>query len=125
MNETKTKAIVFSAKRDKPVHPPLILNSNIIGDVTVHEHLDLTLSSNYLGERISPKNRYVRSDRHKKSFLFPSIKWWNSLTLEIRISSSLDIFKHSLLKYLQFPSRHYLFLYSGSISVNISYSLET
>ena len=27
MNETKTKAIVFSAKRDKPVHPPLTLRS--------------------------------------------------------------------------------------------------
>ena len=46
MNETKTKAIVFSAKRDKPVHLPLILNNNIIEDVTVHEHLGLTLSSN-------------------------------------------------------------------------------
>ena len=70
MNETKTKAIVFSAKRDKPVHPPLILNSNIIGDVTLHEHLGLTLSSNYLGERISLKNRYVRTDRHKNRFSF-------------------------------------------------------
>ena len=46
MNETKTKAIVFSAKRYKPVHPPLILNNNIIEDVTVHEHLGLTFSSN-------------------------------------------------------------------------------
>ena len=35
---------------------------------------------------------YVRTDRHKKSFLFSSIKWWNSLPLEIRISSSLNIF---------------------------------
>ena len=35
-NETKTKAIVFSAKKDKPVHPPLILNNNIIEDMTVH-----------------------------------------------------------------------------------------
>ena len=42
MNETKTKAIVFSAKRDKPV----ILNNNIIEDMTVNEHLGLTLSSN-------------------------------------------------------------------------------
>ena len=52
MNETKSKAIiVFSAKRDRPVHPLLILNNNIIEDVTVHEHLGLTLSPN-LGERI-------------------------------------------------------------------------
>ena len=46
MNKTKTKAIVFSAKRDKPVHSPLILNNNIIEDVTVHKDLGLTLSSN-------------------------------------------------------------------------------
>ena len=42
MNETKTKEIVFSAKRDKPVHPLLILNNNFIEDVTVHEQFGLT-----------------------------------------------------------------------------------
>ena len=46
INETKTKAIVLSAIRDKPVHPPLILNNNIIEYVAVREHLGLTLSSN-------------------------------------------------------------------------------
>ena len=46
MNESKTKSIVFSAKREKPLHPPLILNNSFIEDVTVHEHLGLTLSSN-------------------------------------------------------------------------------
>ena len=64
---------------------------------------------------------YVRTDRHKKSFLFSSIKWWNSLPLEIRISSSLDIFRHSLLKHLQFPSRNYLF-YIGDRSASISHT---
>ena len=34
------------AKRDKPLHPPLILYNSIIEDVMVHEHLGLTLSSN-------------------------------------------------------------------------------
>ena len=46
MNESKTKSIVFWAKRDKPSQPPLILNDSIIEDVTVHENLGLTLSSN-------------------------------------------------------------------------------
>ena len=64
---------------------------------------------------------YVRTDRHKKSFLFSSIKWWNSLPLEIRISSSLVIFKNSLLKFLQFPSRNYLF-YTGDRSASISHT---
>ena len=45
-DETKTEAIVSSAKRDKSVHPLLILNNNIIEDVTVHEHLGLTLCTN-------------------------------------------------------------------------------
>ena len=61
MNETKTKAIVFSTKRDKPVHPPLILNNNIIEDVTVHEHLGLTLSSS-----LSWRAHILKI--HKKSF---------------------------------------------------------
>ena len=52
---------------------------------------------------------YVHTDRHKISFLFSSIKWWKSLPLEIHISSSVDIFKHCLLKYLEFPSHNYLF----------------
>ena len=46
MNESKTNSVVFSAKRDKPLQPPLILNNSIIEDVTVYEHLSLTLSSN-------------------------------------------------------------------------------
>ena len=64
---------------------------------------------------------YVRTDRHKKLFLFSSIKWWNSLPLVIRISSSLVIFKNSLLKFLQFPSRNYLF-YTGGRSASISHT---
>ena len=60
---------------------------------------------------------YVRTERHKNSFLFSSTKWWNSLPLEIRSSSSLGIFKHNLLKYLQ--------LYWGSFSANISHLLAT
>ena len=37
------------------------------------------------------------------------LKWWNSLLLKIRTSSSLGIFKHNLLKYLYFLSHNYLF----------------
>ena len=236
-DETKTEAIVSSAKRDKSVHPLLILNNNIIEDVTVHEHLGLTLCTNLswrahilkIHQKASKKwnlpeplkyslNRYTleglftslvrlsleyagvvwdgwsESDSNlleslqiegarvvtgalkgtsrvsllnelswvdpsvrrkfinlvwcitcflicaiyvqislltdlaiasfllrifayltfvviyiKKTFLFSSIKWWNSTPLEIRTSFSLGIFKHSLLKYLQFPTRNYFF----------------
>ena len=63
---------------------------------------------------------YVRADRHKKPFLFSSIKWCNNLPLEIR-TSSLGIFKllstAGLLKYLQFLklTRNYLFIL-GSVA---------
>ena len=30
MNSSKTKSLVFSAKRDKPFHPPLYFNNTVI-----------------------------------------------------------------------------------------------
>lgn len=59
----------------------------------------------------------------KKTFLFSSIKWWNSLPLELHTSSSLGYFKHILLKYLQFPTHNYLFFfYIGARSPSISHT---
>ena len=46
MNAAKTKSMIFSSKRVKPDHPPLLMNGVIIDDLAVHEHLGLTLSSN-------------------------------------------------------------------------------
>ena len=58
----------------------------------------------------------------KKSFLFSSIiEWWNSLSLEIRAVHYLWIFKHDLLKYLQFPTCNYFF-YTGDRSASISHT---
>ena len=45
---------------------------------------------------------FVRTERHKKSFLFSSIQEWNSLPLETRMSSSPGIFKRNHLKFLHF-----------------------
>ena len=52
---------------------------------------------------------FVRTERHKKSFLSSSIQEWNNLPLETRKLSSAGIFKRSLLKFLHFPSGSYLF----------------
>ena len=52
---------------------------------------------------------FVRTERHKKSFLFSSIQEWNNLPLETGKLSSPGIFKRSLLKFLHFPSGSYLF----------------
>ena len=39
--------MVFSTKRNKPDHPTLFMNNVEIDDVSVYEHLGLTLSSDF------------------------------------------------------------------------------
>ena len=81
MNESKTKSIVFSAKRDNPLHSPLILNSSFIEDVTVHEHLGLTLSS-YLSWRVHIFKIHQKAS--KKLSLLKQMKYnLSGCTLEV------------------------------------------
>ena len=42
---------------------------------------------------------FVRSERHKNSFLFSATQLWNNLPLELSLSSSVGNFKHNLLAY--------------------------
>ena len=72
MNEGKTKAMVFSAKRDQSFPPPMMLNNNISEDVTVHEHLGLTLSSN-LSWRAQILKMHQKAS--EKSNLLKSLKY--------------------------------------------------
>ena len=46
MNPTKCRSLVFSLKRDKPVHPPLCLSGSRIKEVDKHIHLGLMFQSN-------------------------------------------------------------------------------
>ena len=46
INPSKTEAMIFSTKRDKPVHPALYYEGNEIDIVSSHKHLGVTLSSN-------------------------------------------------------------------------------
>ena len=46
MNPTKCCSLVFSSKRDKPVHPALYLNGSHIEEVDKHTHLGLIFQSN-------------------------------------------------------------------------------
>ena len=39
---------------------------------------------------------YVRTERHRKSFLFSTSQLWNSLLSEVRLSSSLSSFKNNV-----------------------------
>ncbi len=48
INSDKTKAMVFSTKRQKPWHPHLKYDNQIIESVNNHEHLGVTLSSSLL-----------------------------------------------------------------------------
>lgn len=57
----------------------------------------------------------------KHRFFFHQLNDGTVYPLEIRTSFPLDIFKHSLLKYLQFPSRYYLF-HIGDQPASISHT---
>ena len=45
-NALKSLSVVFSAKRPKPHHPPLVLGESRIPEGDIHTHLGITLSSN-------------------------------------------------------------------------------
>lgn len=46
MNPSKCETIVFSAKKNKPFHPELLLDDSTISEVSSHTHLGLTLQNN-------------------------------------------------------------------------------
>ena len=48
MNASTTRAMVFSVKKEKNSHPPLILNNEIIPDVSSYCHLGKTLSNDLM-----------------------------------------------------------------------------
>ena len=50
MKPVKSRNVVFSLKRNKQVHPPLFLNSNMVKDAESHTHLGLTLQSSMSGK---------------------------------------------------------------------------
>ena len=45
MNRVKSRNVIFSLKRNKRVHPPLFLTSNVVKDTESHTHLGLTLQN--------------------------------------------------------------------------------
>ena len=87
MNETKTKSIVFSLKRDKPDHPSLIMKGVAIEEVAVHEHLGLTLSSN-LSWRPHVLKIHQKASR-KLNFLKPLKYKLSRYTLEVLSKSAV------------------------------------
>ena len=42
----KSESLLFSRKINKPYHPPIVMNNQIITDVNTHKHLGLTFSNN-------------------------------------------------------------------------------
>ena len=45
-NESKTKSLIISNKRDRALNPPLVMNDVILDEVQSHKHLGITLSHN-------------------------------------------------------------------------------
>ena len=44
-NPSKSESVVFSRKRNKPNHPPVSMNQELINEVTSHKHLGLIFSN--------------------------------------------------------------------------------
>ena len=44
-NPSKSESVVFNRKRNKPNHPPLSMNQELINEVTSHKHLGLIFSN--------------------------------------------------------------------------------
>ena len=44
-NPAKSESLLFSRKINKPYHPPVTMNNQIITEVTTHKHLGLTFSN--------------------------------------------------------------------------------
>lgn len=103
-NPNKTESLVVSKKVNKPPHPVLLLNNTPISEVTSHQHLGVTMSSNAdwkqhvdniitkTSYRISIfrklKFRVDRRSLHQMylSFIRPLLEYadvvWDNLTLE-------------------------------------------
>lgn len=43
-NATKTESLLFSKKRNRPIHPPLVMNNTPIATVKTHKHLGINFS---------------------------------------------------------------------------------
>ena len=44
-NPKKTESLLISRKLNKPAHPPLLMDNNIIIEVNSHKHVDVLLSN--------------------------------------------------------------------------------
>ena len=44
-NPTKSESIIFSRKRNKPLHPPIVMDQKQINEVSSHKHLGVFLSN--------------------------------------------------------------------------------
>ena len=44
-NPAKTESLLFTRKQNRPYHPPVSMNHNVITEVTDHKHLGLTFTS--------------------------------------------------------------------------------
>ena len=72
MNPVKSRNVVFSLKRNKQDHPPLLLDTKVVKDVECHTHLGLTLQSN-----MSRRNHIVKMYKKasKRSNMWKYVKY--------------------------------------------------
>lgn len=47
LNPSKTESLIFSRKRNKSIHPQLVIDNTPITEVSDHRHLGITFSNDY------------------------------------------------------------------------------
>ena len=85
-NATKSLALLFSAKRNKPDHPPLLLGDTVIPEGTVHTHLGITLSHNLKWD--AHNNRIIDKARNRLT-LFHRLKYKLSRDTLVRLYKAM------------------------------------
>ena len=85
-NAIKSLSVLFSTKRNKPDHPPLLLGNSVIPEGTSHTHLGITLSSNLKWD--AHITRIVEKARKRLSLLY-RLKFRLSRNTLIRLYKSM------------------------------------
>ena len=57
LNPKKTESLLISRKLNKPVHPPLLMDNQVITEVDSHKHLGVYLSNDCISISIMSRKR--------------------------------------------------------------------
>ena len=71
-NPTKSESIIFSRKRNKPLHPPIVMDQKQINEVSSHKHLGVFLSNDCTWHE---HMEYIKSKAWKRINIMRKLKF--------------------------------------------------